>query len=81
MTIDRFTKASLCLIIILLVCNLAQKGSMNIVPKAQAQSGNSTQVTTLNGFSVSGLQQIVSLGDGKSFVAYTNDKFMVYQLK
>lgn len=76
--LDNFFKVALTAIVVLLAANLFKS---NLVADAQAQNAGGVQVVPINGFSVSGLQQAISLGDGKTFVVYTSDKFMVYQLQ
>ena len=74
---------NICLITIValgLITFLCQK-SIRFTSDAQAQNNSGYEVVPINGFSVSGLQNVISLGDGKSFVVFTNDKFMVYQVR
>lgn len=91
---DRFVKIMLVVVAALLAGNLVQSMVSNSVPSvpsllssAQAQSRNNTQaivdryeVKSLKGFSVKDLKSIVSVGDGRSFVASNPEGFMVYQV-
>ncbi len=60
----------------------------NILSSAQAQSNNrrteekpiTYKVNRLEGFAVEDLQDVVSVGDGRSFVVSNTKGFMVYQV-
>ncbi len=93
---DRFVKIMLVVVAGLLAANLMQSVSSNSAPSvplflnsAQAQARNTSQSTddsrtyqlkTLTGFPVKDLKSIVSVGDGRSFVASNSEGFMVYQV-
>lgn len=76
---DKTTKVLMAAIAILLVANLFR--TADVVPSVQAQNNTVTEVIALNGFAVGGLKDALSLGDGKTFVVTTPDKFMVYQVR
>ena len=91
MTHDRFTKTMLVVIAVLLGLNLLfTAGDRIMAPfesKAQAQvlkgAGDGARmydVRAVRGFEVTALKEIISLGDGKTFVVSNPTGFMVYQM-
>lgn len=91
---DRFLKILLIVVAGLLAANLVKtSNSADVVPmpsflsSAQAQvaapvsePSRKYQVNSLKGFSVEDLQDIVAVGDGRSFVVSNSKGFMVYQV-
>lgn len=90
---DRYLKIMLTLVAVLLAANLAQSLFTNddastelFVGNANARSSSSTRyqenykLTTLKGFTVNELTDVVALGDGKSFIVSNSTGFMVYQV-
>ncbi len=92
---DRFGKLMLVLIAALLAANLFRSNGkaefiLPLESTAQAQSSPiaSNKVTpkvlavkSVQGFSVADLKDVVSLGDGKSFVVSNPKGFMVYTVE
>ena len=87
---DKFTRTMLTAIVVLLALNLVFTAGGRIVAlfesRADAQivkgTGNSAKqydVKPVRGYEISGLKEIVVLGDGKSFVVSNDKGFMVYQ--
>lgn len=88
---DRFTKIMLVVIAVLLAANMmkSKSGATPLLFESAAQAqvtkktGDYTQtfdVKPVRGYEVTGLKQIIALGDGKTFVVAGPDKFMVYQI-
>ena len=80
---DRFARVMLVIIAVLLAINIIRPGDSVLATNAQARTTTSTgraDVRPLKGYEVTGLQDIVALGDGKSFVVSGPGKFMVYQV-
>jgi hypothetical protein len=84
---DGFLRIMLVVIAVLLALNLFKSSGFGLESTAQAQIqkkiGDAVRVfdvKPVRGYEVKELQDIVALGDGKSFVVRTGDKFMVYQL-
>ncbi len=87
---DRFVKIMLVVVAVLLAGNLLQSlfssATPSLISSAQAQSRNNSsnteryEIKSLKGFTVKDLKSIVSVGDGRSFVASNSDGFMVYQV-
>jgi hypothetical protein len=87
---DRFGKIMLVLIAALLAANLLRSGKSELVlpieSTAQAQNIVSSNtpvpqkvaVKTLQGFTVADLKDVVSLGDGRTFIVSNTKGFMVY---
>ena len=91
MTHDRFTKITLVIIALLLGLNLllATGGRISspFESKVQAQvmkglgeAARMYDVRPVRGFEVTSLKEIISLGDGKTFVVSNPNGFMVYQM-
>jgi hypothetical protein len=93
---DRFGKTMLVVIAALLAANLFRSKAELVLPlesSAQAQNvvssnpGNSASppkkllVRNIQGFSVADVKEVVSLGDGKTFVVSNPNGFMVYTLE
>lgn len=76
---DRFVKIMLVVIAGLLAMNLVKPSASLVATPAMAQ-GSNVDVVSVKGYNVVGLKDVVSLGDGKSFVVSAPDKFMVYQV-
>lgn len=85
---DRFIKMMLVLIAVLLALNLMrtnQTGLFSSPAQAQVIKGIGEQarrydVKAVRGFQVNGLQDVVVLGDGKTFVVSNQNGFMVYTI-
>jgi hypothetical protein len=82
---DRFVKVMLVIIAVLLALNLVKPAVSLFSSPAQAQvtRGVGTQakrfdVKAVRGYEVKSLQDVVVLGDGKSFVVSNPNGFMVY---
>jgi len=93
---DRFTKFMLVAIALLLAGNMFRPGGsaplLDVVPSAQAQTmlnprdsesapARRYEVKDVKGFAVEGLKEVVSLGDGKTFVVSNSKGFMVYTVE
>ena len=80
---DRFIRVVLVLVAVLLGLNLAKSG-VNLVSPAQAASSSTTpsivDVQPVKGYEVVGLQNVVPVGDGRSFVVSAPGKIMDYQV-
>jgi hypothetical protein len=79
---DRFIRVMLVLIAVLLGLNLAKSG-VSLVAPAQAATSTGTSIVDVQpvkGYEVVGLQNVVSVGDGRTFVVSAPGKFMVYQV-
>jgi len=87
---DRFTKLLLVLVAGLLAANLVQsQNSPSFIGSAQAQSKSvvtpaptetKDTLRTLAGFPVEDMNEVVAVGDGRSFVVTNKKGFMVYQI-
>ncbi len=87
---DKYTRTMLAVIAVLLALNLAVTAGSRITPlfesSAQAQvnkgigdRSRTYDVKPVRGFEITGLKEVISLGDGKSFVVSNEKGFMVYQ--
>lgn len=84
---DRFVKIMLVVIAALLALNLLRPGTTGLLSSpAQAQItkavGDTTRrydVKAVRGYQVTGLKDVVMLGDNKTFVVSNQNGFMVYQ--
>ncbi|MDD4278500.1 MAG: hypothetical protein PHX74_02070 [Candidatus Sumerlaeales bacterium] len=79
--LDSIFKISIIAIAILLCLNVLSTGKLTVATNVQGQNDSSYEVAPITGYTVGGLKEIIPLGDGKSFVVYTSDKFMVYQVR
>lgn len=91
---DRYIKIMLAVVAGLLAANLLQSmfsdsnaSSQLFLSAAQAQTtqqptpaAQNYAVRSLKGFTVEDLQDIVAVGDGRSFVVSNSKGFMVYQV-
>lgn len=90
---DRFIKIMLVVVAGLLAGNLVQSMVSNSAPSApsfvssaHAQSRTDApvpvryEVKAIKGFPVKDMQNVVPVGDGRSFVASNSEGFMVYQV-
>ena len=87
---DKYTRTMLAVIATLLALNLAFTAGSRIMPlfesraEAQINKGSGDRVRTydvlpVRGFEITGLKEVISLGDGKSVVVSNEKGFMVYQ--
>lgn len=82
---DRFVKIMLVVIAVLLGANLLKPNGALLSSQAQAQvmkgvgeQAKRYDVKAVRGYEVKSLQDVVALGDGKSFVVSNPNGFMVY---
>lgn len=92
---DRFVKLMLVAIALLLAANLFRTresgGALSLVSTAHAQNmGNANppapvakryEMKRVDGLAVEDLKEVVSLGDGKTFVVSNSKGFMVYTVE
>ena len=96
MSNSRFVRGMISVIAILLAANLVVmlatngKRGVEVESVSQAQSLRSTprptetvisKVRSVQGFSVDDLKEVISLGDGKTFVVSNPKGFMVYTVE
>jgi hypothetical protein len=91
---NRYVRGMLAVVAALLVANLVMlaatrgKQGVTIESIAQAQMARNTPVPQVNstvkpvkGYSVDDLKEVISLGDGKTFVVSNPKGFMVYRVE